>query len=659
MDLEKYKLEDGIYFPKNFDPNDFNYSDGDDFERELFDFINSSQDKSLFSYELIKAIKNWPSFCHLSPVRTNLLRPVSEILKGRILEMGAGCGIITRYLGETGGEVVALEASLQRARIIRARTADLQNVNVVCDRIETFNTSNKFDIVTMIGVLQYSRLFTKLGKNAELKILQAAIEQLSADGILIVAIQNKLGLKYFSGYPEANTGIPFFGIENHYHDKSIIRFDRQEIQSILNSLGLRYQKILYPFPDYHMPKTILSEKGIQQLTASSISDIIISSAHQEKIRPDWVTPHFMLESAWETICAAGLTSHLANAFLILASKSDNLLNTLDKSSTLGWHYSTDRSAEYAVEKTFQQNDSGEMIVKRNKICDKENNSALISHILSEEPYIKGRMYWTFFIAIVKNKNWELWQVAQWALKWMQFVCNEANIPELYKVNLNTQMVNGKLYDCTPFNCVQNENDHLIFIDKEWELQFEIKLIVILVRGLISSFTNITKITFSEKQENGIIGIIISLFNELNIDISEELVKEAIAFDTFCQKIIHDNTNFISTTNGKQKIVDTFFQLYRKDEDCQFLNNEINITKQKYQILCDQNITLSKQNITLNDHNSLLKNTIEQLNNEHEKSINNWQTAYQDLLNSRSIRFVRALKKMLPFLKTPQTHNEVA
>lgn len=75
------------------------------------------------------------------------MRPFENDLHGDILEIGAGCGAITRYLGECGGNVLALEGS-QDAAIARARTRDLQNVTVVSDR---------FDLSRLIRNLMPSR----------------------------------------------------------------------------------------------------------------------------------------------------------------------------------------------------------------------------------------------------------------------------------------------------------------------------------------------------------------------------------------------------------------------------------------------------------------------------------------------------------------------
>lgn len=658
---ERYKICDGIHLPENFDPNDFNYSDGEDFEKELHNLIHFSLDKSLYSNELTKKIINWKTFCHLSPVRANLLRPLSQILNGKVLELGSGCGILTRYLGELGCEVLALEGSLQRAKVTKARTADLKNVSVVCDRIESFQIKEKFDIVTMIGVLQYSRMFSHLDQNAEANLLRTAIENLNQDGILIIAIQNKLGLKYFGGCPEANTDTPYFGLENRYHAKSVIRFDQREIQLLLNSVGLKNQKFLYPFPDYHMPKSIFSARGLKELSSHFICDIIMPSLYQDRMRPDWVTPHFMLEGVWETICNAGLAPHLSNAFLILASRTNKIMDTLDKDNTVVWHYSSDRPAEYATEKKFQLTDDNHIIIKASKICNIETTTPLIKHHLHDQHYINGRIYWYYFVNIVKNPDWKMYDIAQWALLWMQFICKEAKIPDLYELNLNHQTVDGRFYDCTPFNCIMDEKGNLNYIDVEWDFKFKAKVVVIFIRGLLSSFRNITKIASSQWPEIETIGLITSLFNELKIQLDEPLIREAIDFDTFCQKLIHDSYSTNTTIKYNQEVIDALFQSFRSTNRIAFPHKLNDMTLSFYpakdfeqlvketQLFKNQIHDLQNEAKQMQAQALLSHSEIQNLNSklkQYQNLANSLQNAYTELLNTRSLRFMRFIRKVI-------------
>ena len=169
-------------------------------------------------------VSDWPTLYHLSGARANLLRPLHERLVGqRVLEVGAGCGAITRYLGEHAAQVVALEGSSQRAAICAARCAGLDNVTVVCDNLQHFPTDTTFDVVTLIGVLEYSRQFIAAADSVA-TMIELCRNLLSANGVLILAMENQLGLKYFAGAPEDHIPQPFFGINDLYGDDSPVTF---------------------------------------------------------------------------------------------------------------------------------------------------------------------------------------------------------------------------------------------------------------------------------------------------------------------------------------------------------------------------------------------------------------------------------------------------
>ena len=78
------------------------YSDGDEVENRIAEIIDQASDITVLSSELRQYCIDWPSIYHLSGTRTNILRPFDGSLKGAILEIGSGCGAVTRYLGESG-----------------------------------------------------------------------------------------------------------------------------------------------------------------------------------------------------------------------------------------------------------------------------------------------------------------------------------------------------------------------------------------------------------------------------------------------------------------------------------------------------------------------------------------------------------------------------
>lgn len=464
----------------------FGYSDGDEFEERISTLIANASDRSLFSKELRSAIWDWRSACHLSPVRANILRPLESICRGRVLELGSGCGIITRYLGELGAQLVALEASPRRALITRQRTADLSNVDVVCERIEHFNANEKFDLVTMIGVLQYARLFTISDEKPELQLLRGAIRQLCDNGVLVIAIQNKLSLKSLAGYPEANVGVPYFGIEGRYQDNTIVRFGLDEIKALLGECGLPFQAILTPAPDYHMPVSILNESAMQPNAAFRAAPLLAASVGRDRIREDWTRPMFSLERAWDAVLTAGAAGYLANAFLIIAGRTPDALAFHREKHELAWHYSVERHPAFATGKRFLAAADGiEVLV--DKICAAPEPAGPLTHHVANEKYVEGRLWWECLVEIVNRPGWTVSDIAKWVRPWLALLNS-------YHATRNVKgddFLPGTLFDCTPLNCVQKKDGTLIFIDQEWELHTPLKLSYLVIRGMFGSLVTLS------------------------------------------------------------------------------------------------------------------------------------------------------------------------
>ncbi len=146
---------------------------------------------------------NWAIYYHLSPLRKNVLSWINygdEPLK--ILELGAGCGAITSFLTTIpNAQITAVEGSLERAKVIQARCKGAENLTIHSCSIDAFEPDTPFDIITFIGVLEYSGKYAK-GKDPFTSVLKRASDWLSDKGFLIVAIENQLGCKYISGCPE-------------------------------------------------------------------------------------------------------------------------------------------------------------------------------------------------------------------------------------------------------------------------------------------------------------------------------------------------------------------------------------------------------------------------------------------------------------------------
>ena len=94
-------------------------------------------------------------------------------------------------------------------------------------------------------------------KDTKINIKKMLLE----DGKLLLAIENKFGLKYWAGCPEDHTGIYFDGLEGYKNTESRVRtFSKEEINKIIFEAGFNKTEFYYPFPDYKFPNQIFSDK---------------------------------------------------------------------------------------------------------------------------------------------------------------------------------------------------------------------------------------------------------------------------------------------------------------------------------------------------------------------------------------------------------------
>ena len=84
-----------------------------------------------------------------------------------------------------------------------------------------------FDYVVVNGVLEYAMSFTK-GDTPYETFLENMGQYLNEAGKILIAIENKLGLKYFAGAPEDHTDLHFFGINRYPGNHTVRTFSKTE-----------------------------------------------------------------------------------------------------------------------------------------------------------------------------------------------------------------------------------------------------------------------------------------------------------------------------------------------------------------------------------------------------------------------------------------------
>jgi 2-polyprenyl-3-methyl-5-hydroxy-6-metoxy-1,4-benzoquinol methylase len=235
------------------------YSDGD-IEDELLEIVKSHQ-----SYEEILANDSrWPILYHLSPIRQNIINwyPFKE--NASCLEIGGGCGAITGALCDSLAEVKVVELSKRRASINFERHKAYSNLEIIVANLNDIKFDQKFDYITLNGVLEYAGSFTKTDEPYK-DFLKQIKKYLKPDGKLIVAIENRYGLKYFSGSKEDHTAKEFDGITGYVNNDTVRTFGKTELEKLLVESGYPTQEFYYPHPDYKMPMEIYSSDWLPSM----------------------------------------------------------------------------------------------------------------------------------------------------------------------------------------------------------------------------------------------------------------------------------------------------------------------------------------------------------------------------------------------------------
>lgn len=460
------------------------YSDGDSAETELAGIISNAKDVSVLSDELPQYCTDWAKLYHLSATRANILRPFEHLFKSRVLEIGAGCGAISRYLGECGADLLCLEGSPRRAAMAASRTRELDNVTVLAERFDDFKVDEQFDVVTLIGVLEYASMFSN-AEDPALAMLMRVRQLLKPEGHLFIAIENQLGLKYFAGAPEDHVGITMYGIEGRYEHGQPKTYGRKELKDLITRAGFTSSSFLAPSPDYKLPNSIITESGFEcdEFDAAALA---WQNVKKDPQLPELTT--FNLEKAWSVVIDNRLGMDLANSFLVVASSTKN--ETLDN-QVLAYHYSTGRKTRYCKESLFVKTAQG-VEVRYRKLGNRAGVESEVTlddgfkYVLPRvDAYAKGSVLSIEFLDVAARRDWNVKGFTPFLQKYL--ACLQALLEQegadVKLVSAKT-LLPGRYIDAVPQNIVIGAGGIPQFIDVEWEMYEGVELGYLMMRALL-------------------------------------------------------------------------------------------------------------------------------------------------------------------------------
>lgn len=449
------------------------YSDGRCSEAYLAYVLNSARDLSSASPELESYILDWSTSYNLSSKRSQLLKGFVFDRDAKVLEVGCGCGAITRYLGETFDEVTAVEGNPVRAGLARLRTRDQGHVTIINAPFQKLEFTEQFDLIFCIGVFEYARAFIR-SDDPYRDVLAYLHSLLTPNGVLVLAVENQFGLTYFCSNPEDHTGYMFDGIEGYHRCPSKPRtFAYPELRHMLLSQFAQCD-FLFPFPDYKMPSCIVSKDMLNRVDAG---ELIAEFVHGSGPRP--IRPLFNADFALLEIARNGLVPVYANSFLVFAAKGDMPVFR----DWLGILFSSARrSPEF---KTCT------------RILDKEGNLEIHKHLLSGKPsctvgnvtltptchpWLPGTSLQYEVACRLMDKSKSLDEVLQPTLPWFEKLRSLATLED------GIYWLDGRYMDAIWSNTLI-EGESVQFIDLEWCWHEPVRLSYVLIRSFFDFFRN--------------------------------------------------------------------------------------------------------------------------------------------------------------------------
>lgn len=234
------------------------YSEGT-VEDALLDIVKS---KSSAEYDaVIEERKSWPFLYHLSSLRENIVDWIPMHRDCKVLEVGSGCGAVTGALSRKALSVDCVELSKKRSLINAYRHRECGNITIHVGNFQDIEPGlpGDFDYICLIGVFEYGKSY--IGGDSPYETFLAKLSRhLAPGGRIVIAIENKYGLKYFAGCREDHLGTYFSGIENYVSGGEARTFSRNGLERIFLNCGMGEYHFYYPYPDYKFMTALYSDE---------------------------------------------------------------------------------------------------------------------------------------------------------------------------------------------------------------------------------------------------------------------------------------------------------------------------------------------------------------------------------------------------------------
>lgn len=288
------------------------YSDGP-IEDELLQIVKNYDEEDL--NRVIAEKNDWTFLYHFSHIRENIVSWLPITKEHSVLEIGSGCGAITGVLSDMAKDVTCIELSKKRSEINAYRHYNRENIEIMVGNFKDIEKkiTQKYDYITLIGVFEYAEGYMQSKQPYE-DFLNIIKRHLKPDGTIVIAIENRWGLKYWAGCREDHSGIFFDGINGYKNTSGVKTFTKKELIQMMNECGYNY-RFYYPYPDYKLPYIVYSDEWLPKKGE-------LYQNHNNFDRDRFVM--FDEGKVYDDIIEQNMYPQYANSFLVLLTQGDRI-----------------------------------------------------------------------------------------------------------------------------------------------------------------------------------------------------------------------------------------------------------------------------------------------------------------------------------------------
>ena len=461
--------------------------------------------------QVIAERKSWPILYHFSHIRENILSWLPFTGEENVLEIGSGCGAVTGALCKKAKSVTCIELSRKRSLINANRHKDFDNLKILMGNFQDIekNLTEKYDYITLIGVFEYGEAYIQ-SSTPYVDFLKIISRHLKPDGKIVLAIENRFGLKYWAGCTEDHFGTLFEGLEGYPTTKGVKTFTKKEFNAILREAGDLKASWYYPFPDYKLPMTIYSDERLPFK-----GELNRLETNYDRLRLQL----FQESPVYDSLLDNDLFPEFSNSFLLLIGREKPEIATVYSK------FSNERSSEFALRTDICKEGKKDRFVRKvptettaeKHVRNLESLSREMARIYAKEglelnqcilekqgvrlEFLKGKTLEEHLDALVEQgRNEEAEKLLfRYVEKVRRIHSGEAfyKTPEFVKVFGNVSQ-EGTLscsgisnIDLVPAN-ILIDNDRISVIDYEWTFPFPVPKKYLIYRAVYYAYYQIFK-----------------------------------------------------------------------------------------------------------------------------------------------------------------------